>query len=152
MLTIIAAISENNVIGKDGKIPWHISEDLKRFKSLTLGHSVIMGRKTFESLGKPLPERKNIVITHQKNYNPPEVTVVHSFEEALNLCSGKVFVIGGSSVYREALPHADVLEITRVHKHVDGDVYFPVIGNEWIEAKHEEKEGFSFVTYQRKKD
>jgi dihydrofolate reductase len=150
MLVIIAAVSENNVIGKDGKIPWHISEDFRRFKSLTVGHTVIMGRKTFESLGRPLPERKNIVITHQKNYKPDGVLVAGSFADALRLSSGKVFVIGGSSVYREALPHADILEITKVHKNVDGDVYFPVIGNEWKETKKEDKEGFSFVTYERK--
>lgn len=151
-ITIIAAVAENGVIGRAGKLPWHIPEDLKRFKQLTLGHPVIMGRKTFESIGKPLPERKNIVITGQKDYRRGGIEVVHSLDGALKACEGseKVFVIGGSSVFEEALPLADRLELTLVHRVVEGDVYFPPIGSEWKEKKREDHEGFSFVTYVKK--
>ena len=158
-IVIIAAIAENGVIGKAGKLPWHIPEDLKRFKQLTIGHSVIMGRKTFESIGKPLVDRKNIVITNQKNYMPiqsagaassSDIIVVHSLKEAIKKCSGgKAFIIGGQSVFEEALPIADRLEITEVHSSVDGDVFFPEIGGEWKETAREDHDGFSFVTYLR---
>lgn len=158
-IIIIAAVAENGVIGRQGKLPWHIPEDMKRFKQLTIGHPVIMGRKTFESLGKPLSGRKNIVITSQKNYMPiqsagaafsSDIIVVHSLEEAIKKCSGgKAFIIGGQSVFEEALPLADRLEITEVHRSVDGDVFFPEISGEWKETAREDHDGFSFVTYLR---
>ena len=150
-IIIIAAVAENGVIGRAGKLPWHIPEDLKRFRALTTGHPVIMGRKTFESIGKPLPDRKNIVITGQKDYHRDGIVIVHSLDEALKACSGeKAFVIGGSSVFEEALPFANRLEITQIHRVVEGDVYFPAIGGEWIEKKREDYEGFSFVSYVKK--
>lgn len=153
-LIIIAAVSENNVIGKDGKLPWHIPEDMKHFRSLTLGHPVIMGRKTFESLGKPLDKRVNIVITSQKNYTPEGIVIVHTFQEALDRCRNyeKAFVIGGASVFADALPLADRLELTRVHSNIEGDAFFPDFDlSQWKEIAKEEHEGFSFITYTRRK-
>jgi dihydrofolate reductase len=147
-LIIIAAVSENNVIGANGKLPWHISDDLKRFRSLTLGHPVIMGRKTFESIGRPLDKRLNVVITNQKNYKHDGVVVVHSMKDALAACRGnsKAFAIGGKSIFEEALPVARRLELTRVHKKVDGDAFFPEV--DWGDWK--ETARFSFVTFERK--
>ena len=150
-IVIIAAVAENGVIGRDGKLPWHIPEDLRRFRQLTLGHCVIMGRKTFESIGKPLEGRKNIVITSQKGYEAEGVAVVHSLEEAFEGCEGTAFVIGGSSVFEETLPLASRLELTLIHRVVEGDVYFPPVGKEWKEAAREDREGFSFVTYRKVK-
>ena len=150
-IIIIAAVSENKVIGKDGKLPWHIPEDMQRFRSLTLNHTVIMGRKTFESLGKPLDKRTNIVITSQKNYKAEDTIVVHSLDEALKKCkSSKAFIIGGRRVFEDALTFVTKLEITRVHRNVDGDAFFPDMGDEWVEIKREDHERFSFVTYARK--
>lgn len=151
-IVIIAAVAENGVIGRAGKLPWHIPEDLKRFKQLTEGHTVIMGRKTFESIGKPLSNRTNIVVTRQKNYNSNDVVAAESIEDALSKCNGEiVFIIGGQSIFEEALPLADRLEITLVNRVVEGDVYFPLIGKEWEETSREDHEGFSFVTYLRKR-
>lgn len=153
-LVIIAAISDNNVIGKEGKLPWHIPEDLKRFKKLTLNYSVIMGRKTFESIGKALPDRINVVVTHDKNYQPIDVIVVHSFDEAIGKCKNyeKTFIIGGQSIFAEALNIADKLEITEVHETIDGDAYFPDFDkNEWKETKREDHGEYSFVTYVKAK-
>ena len=149
-IVIIAAVAENGVIGRDGKLHWHIPEDLRRFRQLTLGHCVIMGRKTFESIGKPLEGRKNIVITSQKGYEAEGVAVVHSLEEAFEGCEGTAFVIGGSSVFEETLPLASRLELTLIHRVVAGDVYFPPVGKEWEEAAREDRDGFSFVTYRKK--
>lgn len=150
-IIIIAAVSENGVIGDGPNIPWHISEDFKRFKELTLNHPVIMGRKTFESIGKPLSNRQNIVLTRKNDYNPEGVLVVHSLDEALSSCEDEeVYIIGGSTVYSEAMPKADVLEITEVHQKVDGDVFFPDIDkNVWKEIVRDDRQGFSFVTYNR---
>jgi len=150
-IVIIAAVAENGVIGRAGKLPWHIPEDLKRFRQLTLGHPVIMGRKTFESLGKPLAGRTNIVITSQPTYYHEGAVVACSIEDALERCTGTVFIIGGSSVFEAALPLADRLELTLIHQVVEGDVYFPPIGSEWEEVSRDDREGFSFVTYRRKK-
>jgi dihydrofolate reductase len=148
---IIAAISENNVIGKEGKLPWHIPEDLKRFKHLTMDHPIVMGRRTFESIGQPLPGRKNIVITHNRNYTAEGVLVVHSFEEVLKHNFPKIFVIGGFSLFKEALQFADRLELTRVHRKVEGDVFFPEVDwGEWEELERHDKREYSFITYARK--
>jgi len=164
-LSLIAAVSENNVIGKDGEIPWYIPEDLKHFKKLTLGHPVIMGRATYESiierLGHPLKDRKNIFLTGNPDYvEKPGVYLASSMEDALHSCDGlPSFVIGGQSVYEEALPLADTLELTRVHLDVEGDTYFPNIDwKEWrliAEEKNlvSKNEGirYSYLTYFRKK-
>ncbi len=154
-IIIIAAVSENNVIGKDGKIPWHIKEDLQHFKILTLNHPVIMGRKTYESLPvKPLKDRVNIVLTKQKEFSPPDVVVKNSLEEAIEYCKNydKVFIIGGQSLFDEGLKIADTLELTRIHGNYEGDTFFPKINfNEWILKNREEGEGYSFLTYVRNK-
>lgn len=136
-LSIIVACAQNMAIGKDNDLLWHISEDLKRFKELTSGHAVIMGRRTFESLPKkPLPKRRNIVITHDRDFHyevPPTATgsvvVAHSISEALQLVEGEeeAFVIGGAAIYREMLPLATNLYVTWVYSDFEADAYFPII-------------------------
>ena len=132
-LTIIAAVSENNVIGADGKIPWHIPEDLKFFKRETITHPIIMGRKTFESIGKPLPRRMNIVVTRNTLFDAPEgCIVVNTFEGALSVAfatDDNPFVIGGAELYQLALEstYAKKLILTRVHKNVEGNIKFPEV-------------------------
>lgn len=129
MTSIIVAVAQNGVIGGGNQLLWHISEDLQRFKRITSGHPVIMGRKTFESLGRPLPNRHNVVITRQKDYAPEGVTVVGSLEEALALFppDEEVFITGGGEIYRQAMPAADKLYITIVHRAYEGDTHFPEI-------------------------
>lgn len=131
MVSVIVAVAENGVIGDKNSLLWHISEDLRNFKRVTSGHPVIMGRKTFESLGRPLPNRKNVVITRQ-DITIEGCEVVHSLDEALGLFSAEeeVFVIGGAQIYREAMPFADRFYLTRVHHSYQGDTSFP----EWSEA------------------
>ena len=159
-LTVIVAVSENQVIGKDNDLIWDLSIDLKRFKTLTSGHHMIMGRKTFESFPKPLPNRTHIVITRQKNYRVPEgVVVVNSIEKAIEAVVNdeQPYIIGGGEIYKQALPYASTIELTRVHENFDGDTYFPEIDlNQWEEIKREriskdEKHAcdFSFITYKR---
>ena len=131
MVSVIVAVAENGVIGDKNSLLWHISEDLRNFKRVTSGHPVIMGRKTFESLGRPLPNRKNVVITRQ-DITIEGCEVVHSLDEALGLFSAEeeIFVIGGAQIYREAMPLADRFYLTRVHHSYQGDTSFP----EWSEA------------------
>ena len=133
-LSIIVAISENHVIGRDGGLPWHLSADLKNFKRLTMGHPIIMGRKTYDSIGRPLPGRTSIVITRQDSYQPDGVETVGTIADALKRAepSDEAFVIGGAEIYRLALPLADRLYVTRVHATVEGDVMFPELDpTEW---------------------
>jgi dihydrofolate reductase len=148
-IVIIAAIARNGTIGDAGKIPWHISDDLKRFKRLTLGHPVIMGRKTFDSLGKPLPGRRNIIITRQ----PAGPNHYPSLEAALKSCGDQtVFVIGGAEIYRLALPVADTLQLTHVHRDVSGDTKFPDFDKtQWQEVSRESGPECDFVEYCRVK-
>jgi dihydrofolate reductase len=128
MITLIAAMAKNRVIGKDGKLPWHLPADLAHFKQLTLGHPIIMGRKTFESIGKPLPGRENILITSNENFCDKGCTVILSLDSALNYCTGKdVFVIGGAQIYREMLPYTDCLHITLIDEFFAGNSFFPEI-------------------------
>ncbi|RCW94064.1 dihydrofolate reductase [Winogradskyella arenosi] len=160
-LTIIVAEGEDNAIGKDNDLIWHLSDDLKRFKALTNGHHIIMGRKTFESFPKPLPNRTHIVITRQKDYKAPVgVIIVNSLEDALDAAryDKQPFVIGGGEIYKQALPLVDKLEITRVHATFDNaDTFFPQINlSQWKEVnrtRHEADEkhayAFSFITYAR---
>jgi dihydrofolate reductase len=162
-LTIIAAISTNNVIGANGKIPWDIPEDIKRFKDLTLNHPVIMGRKTFENIlrksGKPLPKRKNIVLS--TTLQPQEgVYTARTIDEALRLTGNETsYVIGGAQIYELFLLRTDKLEITRVHGYFEGDAFFPEIDwNEWQMIDSEIRDNmfqikppyYSFLTYIRK--
>jgi dihydrofolate reductase len=133
-ISIIVAVAENDAIGFDNHLLWHISEDLKRFKSLTTGHHVIMGRKTYESVGKPLPGRVNIVISRQENYRVDGCLVANSFEEALELAKldSEVFIIGGGEIYKQALPITDKIYLTRVHAGFAGDTFFPELNlSEW---------------------
>ena len=130
-LAIIVAMTDDRVIGKDNKLPWHLPDDLKRFQKLTLGHPIIMGRKTFESIGTPLHRRENIVLTQSRDFFQEGVHMVHSFESALKLCdamgeAGKLrFAIGGRRVFEEALPLAKTLYLTLIHHPFEGDTYFP---------------------------
>ena len=156
-LTIIVAISENNIIGIKNKIPWHIKEDMLRFKELTLNHPVIMGRKTYESFPpkfRPLPERKNIVLS--KTLNPKKgIYIARNIERALELTGGKdSYIIGGEKIYELFLPITDKIELTRIYNSYEGDIFFPKISwNEWKLIKEEkriskkEKISYSFLTY-----
>jgi dihydrofolate reductase len=154
-VVIIAAVAKNNVIGKAGKIPWHIKEDFQHFKSLTMGYPVIMGRNTFESLTvKPLPGRENVVLSRNK-FSYPGIVVKSSMQEALDYCKkhDKTFIIGGASVYEQGLGFADKLELTQINQDYEGDTYFPEVNfDEWQLDKKEDKGNYSFNTYVRKKE
>lgn len=156
-ISIIVAMSKNRVIGVKNSLPWHISEDLKRFKRLTTGYPIIMGRKTFESIGKPLPERRNIVISRNQNLKVQDVEVVKSIEDALKICSSEnlIYIIGGEQIYNLAMPYANNIHLTEVNKEVEGDAFFPEFDkNEWKEIARENSKDFidtsySFVEYRR---
>jgi len=139
MVIMIAAVAENNGLGKDNKMIWHLPDDFKRFKRLTTGHHIIMGRKTFESFPKPLPNRTHIVVTRQNDYHPEGCIVVHSIEEALHISpkDQDVFIIGGGEIYNLAMPFADRLEITRVDSSFEADAFFPEIGPQWKLAEED---------------
>lgn len=154
---IIVAVSENGVIGKDGDIPWHYPEDLKHFKEKTTSHSVIMGRKTYFSLPKnyrPLPNRKNIVLSRSDPELPDEVELANSLEEAWGIAeefSDKTFIIGGANIYEQTLDKADKIVLTRIHEEYEGDTYFPDWEEEnWQEVERQDKEELSFIEYKRK--
>lgn len=139
-LSLIVAVSENGVIGRANRLPWRLPEDLQRFRRLTTGHPVIMGRKTFESIGKPLPGRTSIVVSRTERF--PGTITARSLDEALEEAArapgaDATFVIGGGEVYREALPLAARIHLTRVHARVDGDATFPELGKEWVEVGRE---------------
>ncbi len=127
MISVIVAVAQNGVIGGGNTLLWHISEDLRRFKSITMGHPVIMGRRTFESVGRPLPGRTNVVVSRREDYTPEGVTVVRSLEEAFALFpqEEEIFVTGGGQIYAQAMPLADKLYLTTVEKDYDGDTRFP---------------------------
>lgn len=160
-LTIIVAAAENDAIGKENQLIWHLSDDLKRFKNLTNGHHIIMGRKTFESFPKPLPNRTHVVITRQNNYKAPSgVIIVNSLQDAIDASknNSQPFVIGGGEIYKQAMDVADKIELTRVHHNFEADTYFPEIDTKvWKETAntfHKKDENhdyeFSFITYERK--
>ena len=161
-LSMIAALSSNNVIGRNNALPWHIGTDLKRFKALTMGHHLIMGRRTFDSVGKPLPGRITIVITHDTNFAAEGVTVVHSLEDAIRLAvdagDQEPFIAGGAVVFEQAIHRADRMYLTRVHADIEGDTFFPDFDDvsEWhlsdsehFEADEKNDYPFSFLTYER---
>jgi len=156
-VSLIVAVAKNGVIGVNNTLPWHLSEDLKHFKSLTTGHTIIMGRKTYESIGRPLPNRRNIVISRNSNTSYEGVEVVHSLEDAFSISTNdkEVFVIGGSNIYEQALSFVDQLYITEIKKSFLGDAFFPEINKQiWIEYSrddHVTNDGleFSFVKYQK---
>ena len=159
-LTIIAAVSINNIIGNKNKLIWKLSNDLKRFKNLTTNHSVIMGRKTFESLPNPLPDRDNIVITRDTNYSKPNIQVCSSIEDAINLTNTDTqpFIIGGGEIYSQTINIVDKIELTRVHEEFDGDAYFPEIPLDIFELINEENYNsdlenefdYSYLTYKKR--
>lgn len=161
VISVIVAAAENNAIGGDNQLLWHLPNDLRFFRDTTLGHPVIMGRKTYESVGKPLPRRRNIVITRQKGYAMAGVEVVHSLEGALALCGAEptVFIVGGGEIYRQAMPIVDRVYLTRVHTVAAGDAFFPELdANEWeleSTAAHMPDErhahGYTFMVYNRRK-
>ena len=141
-ITLVAAIASNNVIGKENSLPWNIPEDLKRFKQMTSGHTILMGRKTFDSIGRPLPNRQNIVMTKDKNFEQEGIKVINDFDEALELIKESnedVFVIGGSKIYELFEPVADSLAITRILKDFEGDAFFPDINWDLWQIEKEEK-------------
>lgn len=160
---IMAAKASNNVIGKDNDLVWHLPADLRFFKRTTRGHTLIMGRKTFESLSNPLPERDSWVITRNKNYESADADVFHSLESAIESAEKKglqtVFILGGGEIYRQSMTLADRLIITEVHHDFDGDTYFPEIDPEiWQEVSREEhsadeknKYDYAFVQYERRR-
>jgi dihydrofolate reductase len=140
MIIMIAAVAENNALGKNNELVWHLPNDFKRFKSLTTGHHIIMGRKTFESFPKPLPNRTHVIITRQKDYKPEGCIVVDSIEKAIAVCpeNETSFIIGGGEIYNLGLPYADKLEITRVHHSFEADAFFPEINpDDWNEIRAE---------------
>jgi dihydrofolate reductase len=159
-VSLIAAMAENRVIGVNNTLPWRLPADLKHFRKLTTGHPVIMGRRNHESIGKPLPDRANIVVTRNPDYRAPGCLVKHSLEEALSSAGNaeEVFVIGGAEIYRQAFDHADRLYLTMVHARVNGDTYFPDFNeHQWREISRERHEAdakhpyaYTFLVYDRR--
>ena len=152
MIILVAAVSQNNVIGKKNGIPWYLPEDLKHFKQITTGHIVLMGRKTYESiidrLGHPLPNRKSVVVTRSADLGvAPGVDVLHSIDEVFKKYTDQdIYVIGGATIYEQTIIKADKLLITQVHKEYEGDVFFPLIDKTiWKEVERKNYEGYSFV-------
>lgn len=159
LLSLIVAVAKDNVIGGDNKLLWHLPADLKHFKNVTMDHSIIMGRKTFESIGKPLPGRKNIVVTRQQDYEAKGCIVVHNLQQAINGCEKEqeTFIIGGADIFRQSIPAADRIYLTRIDQEFDGDVFFPELNfSEWKLVKYvkhhadeKNKYDYSFAEYQR---
>lgn len=159
-ISLIVAFDENRLIGRDNGLPWHLPADLKHFKTLTMGHHMIMGRKTFESIGKPLPGRTSVIITRQTDYHADGCIVTQNFTEAMMQCSGQeeIFIIGGAQIFECTLPLADTLYITQIHHTFEGDTFFPEIkSSEWEEISRERHEGdeknqwsYSFITYKKR--
>lgn len=160
MITIIAAAAENNALGKDNDLVWHLPDDFKRFKRLTSGHHIIMGRKTFESFPKLLPDRTHVIITRKDDYNPEGTIVVNSLEEAVKVSKldEQPFIIGGGEIYEMGMDTADRIELTRVHGEFDADTFFPEIDeSEWklVKEQFHEKDdrhdhSFTYLTYERR--
>ncbi|MHC9089464.1 dihydrofolate reductase [Tenacibaculum sp. IMCC1] len=161
MITLIAAIAKNNALGKDNDLIWHLPADLKRFKKVTTGHPILMGRNTFESIGKPLPNRTSIIITRNNNYFVDGCLMANSIEQAIELTEGKdVFIIGGAQIYKDALEQnlVDRLDITLIHHEFEADAFFPEINMEiWKEVAREDfkadeknKYDYSFVSYEKR--
>jgi dihydrofolate reductase len=150
---IVVAVGRNGVIGVEGGLPWRIPEDLARFKQLTMGHALVMGRATFESIGRPLPGRTNIVLTRRSDWSHDEVAVAGSVDEALEIADSRrqdAFIAGGAEVYRQTLKIADRIEVTEVDQSPEGDTWFPTVDwANWREVARHVHPGFTFVTYDR---
>jgi dihydrofolate reductase len=160
-VALIAAVAKNGVIGIDNRLPWRIPDDMKRFRALTIGHSVIMGRRTWESIGKPLPRRQNIVVTRGRDRSAPGIVFAHSLDEALERVRlpSPAFVIGGEALYREALPRADLLYLTEIQREYQGDARFPQLDRSaWRETSRTIERAlddggafaYHFATYERR--
>jgi len=156
MIKIIAAMSKNRVIGDSNSLIWSLPNDLKRFKQLTTGQTVIMGRKTYESIGRPLPNRRNIIITRDENYEAIGCEIVNSLEEALLLSGEDCFIIGGGEIYKQSLPIADKIYLTLIQEDFQGDTSFPELGDEWVKISREDHESdeknphkYSFIEYEK---
>lgn len=159
MLSLIVAADRNNVIGKDNALIWHLPNDLRFFKEKTTGHAIIMGRRTFDSVGKPLPNRRNIIITRNPDFKADGCEVVPSLEAALALVNPheENFIVGGEEIYRQALPLADRIYLTRIDHEFEGDRHFPALGPQWVLTEHmdgilDEKNIYphSFLTYEKR--
>jgi dihydrofolate reductase len=158
-LSIIVALSENNVVGINNQLPWHLSADLKRLKSITMGHHLIMGRKTFESVGRPLPGRTNVVVTRNKDYKAEGIVVVSSLKEALEKAKddSEAFIFGGGEIFKEGLPMVNKIYMTKIHESFIGDTFFPDLNKgEWKETLREEHQPdeknqyrYSFINLER---
>lgn len=161
LISFVVAVDQNNLIGGNNQLVWHLPADLKHFKNITTGHSIIMGRKTYDSMSRALPNRRNIVITRQP-ITIPGCVVVHSLQEALNACAGEaeVFIIGGAEIFRQAMPLAGRIYLTRIHHAFEGDTYLPELNpDEWIESSHEDhradeknRYNYSFIQLDRKRN
>jgi dihydrofolate reductase len=157
MISFVVAMDENRAIGKDNDLPWYLPNDLKHFKKTTMGKPIVMGRKTYESIGKPLPGRENIVVTRDQSYEAEGTTIVHSVDEVLQLNAEEICVIGGSEIFKQFLPVADRLYITEIHHTFDADTYFPELSaDEWKEVSRTEgivdeknKYPHEFVVYEK---
>lgn len=161
IVSILVAKSKNDVIGKNNQLPWHLPADLKHFKDLTMGHHMIMGRKTFESIGKPLPGRTSVIITRQKDYKAPGCIVVSSIEDALKACvnDDEVFIIGGGEIFKETMNTADKIYLTEIGEEFEGDVFLPkidllkwkLIQKQTFKPDEKNKYGYCFCEYERVK-
>lgn len=164
IITLIVAMSENRGIGLNGRIPWHLSADLKQFKRLTMGHHVLLGRKTFEAIGKILPGRKFIVVTRQRNYKSEGCLIAHGVDEAIKLANERgekeLFIAGGAEIYKQTLEAADRIYLTQVHTHIDADTFFPHFDeSQWMitEERHhpadeKNEHPFTFKIFERRID
>jgi len=159
-LTIIVAMAENRVIGRDGGLPWHLPADLKRFRRLTMGHAIILGRRTYQSIGRPLPGRRMIVLSGDPGFQPPEATVVPSLSAAIEAAGDdeEIFIVGGAQLYEQALPQADRMLITRVQATIPGDTFFPEFDEDQWELVDQqaypadrEPYAYAFEEYRRRK-
>ncbi len=156
-LTFVVAMAENRVIGKDGDLPWRLPADLAHFKRLTVGKPVVMGRKVYDSIGRALPDRQNIVLTRNPEFQAPGCVVAHSPEEALKAADGpEIMVIGGEEIYRLYLPQVERVELTLVHAKIGGDTFFPELPGQWMETARRERAAdernpyaLSFLTLER---
>lgn len=159
MISLMVAHDLNRVIGKDNQLPWHIPEDLAYFKKHTIGKGMVMGRNTFESIGRPLPKRRNIIVTRNEGYVAEGADIVHSLEDAIELAKEvheEIMVIGGEQIFRSILPDADRLYITLIKKPFDGDTFFPDYGEEWLLTSESEEQvsngiPFSYLVFDRKR-
>ena len=162
MRSLIVAMTENGVIGRDGDMPWRMSDDLRRFKKITMGHHIVMGRKTYDSIGRPLPGRTTVVISRTASYDDPNIRVARSLEEALMIASldDEIFISGGAQIFELALPLVDRIYLTKIHCRLDGETHFPAVNwSEWqlIEkqrhaADERNQYDYSFLTYERAAD